>query len=101
MRRIPRLQVLGLALAGMIGLGRAAPLPLPDEAAARKLYVNKCAKCHKFYDPAKYSDAQWKIWMGKMSKKSKLTVEQEKLLSGYLEQRYRSPKKPGSEGTNH
>ena len=52
--------------------------------AARKLYVAKCAKCHKFHNPAKYADEEWRTWMRKMSRKSKLKPEQNELLSRYL-----------------
>jgi len=44
--------------------------------SAQKLYVVKCAKCHELYDPKKYSDADWEMWMNKMRKKSKLKLEQ-------------------------
>jgi hypothetical protein len=67
-----------------------APAPKGEETAAEKLYVSKCSKCHKFYDPAKYSDSQWAKWMGKMSKKSKLNPEQQKELSQYIQGKYRS-----------
>jgi hypothetical protein len=50
-----------------------------------KLYVAKCARCHKFYDPAKYSDAKWHEWMDKMSKKARLKPDQRVILSEYLE----------------
>jgi hypothetical protein len=60
--------------------------------SARKLYVAKCAKCHKFHNPANYTDAEWRAWMRKMSRKSKLKSEQEELLSRYLDSfRNRSP----------
>ena len=52
---------------------------------ATKLYTLKCARCHKFYDPADYSDAEWQSWMAKMSKKSRLKPDQEQVLSRYLE----------------
>lgn len=53
--------------------------------AGRRLYVAKCARCHKFYDPAKYSETDWGTWMEKMSKKAKLKTEQKELLSRYFE----------------
>lgn len=59
-------------------------LALKDAAAARKVYVAKCAKCHKFYDPKAYSEEEWARWMQKMSVKSKLTREQADLLQRYL-----------------
>ncbi len=51
---------------------------------ANTLYATKCAKCHKFYDPAVYSDKEWEVWMRKMSRKSRLKPAQEELLREYL-----------------
>jgi hypothetical protein len=56
----------------------------------RKIYVGKCAKCHKFYDPAKYSDEEWQKWFGKMSRKAKLTGEQKDSLARYIDNSLRS-----------
>jgi cytochrome c5 len=56
-----------------------------DRYAAAKLYHAKCARCHKFYDPAAYNQAEWDVWMQKMGKKSKLKPVQFALLSRYLE----------------
>jgi cytochrome c553 len=53
--------------------------------AARKMYVGKCAKCHRFYEPKGYSESDWQRWMQSMSRKSKLKPEQENLLSRYLD----------------
>jgi len=53
---------------------------------AKKLYTTKCARCHKFYDPQRYTDEQWAMWMDKMRRKARLTQEQFALLSAYLEQ---------------
>jgi len=97
MRIIPEVChiVLGAALACVVASATAAPQQLKDEAAARKLYITKCSKCHKLYNPAKYSDARWEIWMEKMSRKSRLTPEEKKLLSAYLDQKRRSAKERG------
>jgi hypothetical protein len=62
-------------------------------ASAKQLYLAKCARCHKFYDPAAYADGEWRIWMAKMSKKARLKPDQEQLLSRYL-QAFRSRKAP-------
>ena len=51
---------------------------------ASEIYNLKCAKCHKFYNPADYDNAEWKSWMRKMSRKARLKPEQEQLLSRYL-----------------
>jgi hypothetical protein len=51
---------------------------------ASDLYALKCGRCHKFYDPAAYSAQDWEMWLRKMSKKTKLTAEQEQTLAQYL-----------------
>jgi hypothetical protein len=61
-------------------------LSAAELAAARKLYAVKCAKCHKFYEPVDYSQADWAEWMEKMRRKAKLKPEQFDLLSRYLEE---------------
>lgn len=52
--------------------------------SARKIYLGKCAKCHKLYDPAEYEQKDWDEWMVKMNKKSKLKPEQAELLARYI-----------------
>jgi hypothetical protein len=91
--------LLGMAMAGCAtsgGHGSEAPLaeisaraekggfPDGDIPAASHLYALKCARCHKFYDPAQYSDEEWQLWMRKMSRKSKLQPSEDQLLSRYL-----------------
>ena len=79
--------------------GCAANLPpfnppdAPEYPTARKLYIAKCARCHRLYDPSTYSDPQWRMWMTKMSKKAKLTPAQEQELTQYIEQVIRHPAK--------
>ena len=63
----------------------AAGLLVQEVSDATKLYVAKCARCHKFYNPAEYSDAEWHSWMTKMSRKARLKPDQQELLSRYLE----------------
>jgi len=78
---------------------RAAQLPPAALAEGRMVYANKCAKCHKFYDPAKYDNAEWRMWMRKMSKKARLTESEDALLAKYLAL-YR-PAKEGRVPANH
>jgi hypothetical protein len=87
---------IGITLVACAGPGKPADTGAAPTAAAQKLYVAKCAKCHKFYDPAKYSDEEWSRWMVKMSRKAKLTPDQESMLSRYIEQTYRTPAKPNT-----
>ena len=82
------------------GAGRAPAFPSeqavravglsPQEAAnARQIYLFRCAKCHRFYDPAAYEQGEWAHWMQKMSKKAHLTSPEKDSLIKYLDA-YRS-----------
>jgi len=64
---------------------RAAGVSVQEVNDASKLYIAKCARCHKFYNPAEYSDAEWHSWMTKMGRKARLKPDQQELLSRYLE----------------
>jgi cytochrome c5 len=72
------------------GAARAAGLADKEISAARQLYVAKCARCHKFYDPADYDNGEWDSWMTKMNQKARLKPDQGQLLARYLEV-FRSP----------
>ncbi len=69
MKNIFVLHVLGLVLGCSVALASGTSARLKDPAEARKTYVNKCSKCHKLYNPADYSDANWEKWMGKWPEK--------------------------------
>ena len=64
---------------------RLAEFPPADAVPAAKLYAIKCAKCHEFYNPAAYREAEWRSWMTKMSKKAHLKPDQRELLTRYLD----------------
>jgi hypothetical protein len=76
-------------------LTEAAQPPLPEKEfrQARKIYVAKCAKCHRFYDPKNYSEGEWREWMDSMSHKSKLKPVQKESLNRLLDA-YRAGKIP-------
>lgn len=63
----------------------ASALSAPERDSARKLYIAKCARCHKFYAPDHYSERDWRGWMDKMSRKAKLKPEQKELLLQFLD----------------
>jgi Dihaem cytochrome c len=95
------IQIILIAVVGFGAGGCAVPATAKDlssneAAAGQKLYVAKCAKCHKFYDPAKYSEEDWQMWMAKMSKKAKLKPAQEAEISRYISENLR----PAKGGTN-
>ena len=56
-----------------------------DLSESRKLYLTKCSKCHKLYDPADYEDASWEKWMVKMKKKAHLDDGQFRKIRDYLQ----------------
>ncbi|MDB6022124.1 MAG: hypothetical protein JWQ04_1981 [Pedosphaera sp.] len=62
---------------------QAGDLSSQEIKEARKLYIGKCAKCHKLHDPAQYTDTDWAGWMKKMYRKSRLSPQQTELLSKY------------------
>ncbi len=76
--------LLGVAFVAADSAAGAEPLAPKQAAAPRKVYVAKCAKCHKFYEPRSYGEADWGRWMEKMGRKSKLSAEQAALLQRYL-----------------
>jgi cytochrome c5 len=63
----------------------AAGLRPQEVSDANSLYVAKCARCHRFYNPAEYSESEWRGWMTRMSRKARLKPEQQEILSRYLE----------------
>lgn len=85
------LSLIVFLLAGVAAPASASDLTEKETAAARKTYVAKCAKCHKFYEPKNYNEADWGKWMASMSRKSKLKAEQDSVLRKYLEE-YRKGK---------
>ena len=83
-----------IVLLGCAGPANRTVLAQSETETGRKIYYVKCSKCHKFYDPKQYSDEEWKMWMGKMKKKAKLSDEQERMLSNYIETTLRSGGQP-------
>ena len=83
-----------IALAVVHSAAWANEMTAREITAARKIYVVKCAKCHRFYEPTAYGESDWGLWMEKMNKKSKLKGEQASLLNRYLDL-YRAGRLPG------
>lgn len=82
-----------IALAAAAHVASAADLSAKELTAARKIYVAKCAKCHRFYEPKEYSATAWRMWMEKMERKSKLKPAQSDVLNRYLDE-YRAGRIP-------
>src|ERR1041385_3625709 len=84
-----RYLLLLIAIAGLAAAAsheRAGDLTDLERATAAKAYTSKCARCHKFYEPANYTASEWAMWMAKMKKKARLNSEQYSLLLRYTEQ---------------
>jgi hypothetical protein len=87
-----------------IGMLAAFALLLPAAGAdkltageikmAHGIYTAKCAKCHEFYEPKRYSEKEWRSWLLKMNKKAKLKKEQSDLIGRYLDE-YRAGRLAG------
>jgi mono/diheme cytochrome c family protein len=73
---------LGLTFAAQVARAAGAA---DDWTAGKKLYTAKCARCHKFYDPATYNAESWNTWMKKMRRKARLNDEQYRGLTNYLQ----------------
>jgi len=82
---LPTILAFAIVLLGCAGPANRTGLPATETETGRKIYFVKCAKCHKFYDPTQYSDVEWKMWMGKMKRKAKLSDEQEMMLSTFID----------------
>jgi len=99
---MPLMRALFLTCAALTGLNFcvAAGEPVIDQtAAARNLYINRCSKCHKLYQPSNYSDQKWQRWMAKMGRKAKLQPQQQVAVSNYIETVLRHPKSAAAEKT--
>ncbi|WP_456314174.1 hypothetical protein [Pseudomonas shirazensis] len=56
----------------------------PELAEGKNLYENSCARCHKLYDPKKFSQEEWKPILTRMQKKAKLDDTQMASISNYI-----------------
>jgi len=81
----PLLLLLSIPLVAVDPAASADEWTGKDSTAARKIYVAKCAKCHRFYEPKSYAEPDWRVWMEKMNAKSKLKPAQAELLNRYLD----------------
>jgi len=56
----------------------------PELAEGKNLYDNNCAKCHKLYEPKKFSEEEWKPILTRMQKKAHLDDVQTASISNYI-----------------
>ena len=55
------------------------------ERPVKELYLSRCSRCHKLYDPRDYDAARWDYWMEKMKKKARLNDPQYQAIRRYAE----------------
>jgi hypothetical protein len=70
------------ALAACAGAPAASGSQEPEQ-----LYRQKCAGCHRPYEPSSRTRAQWQAVMGRMAPRAHLSREQEGALRHWLEVR--------------
>ncbi|MEP7093156.1 MAG: cytochrome c [Flavobacterium sp.] len=56
----------------------------PELAEGQTLYSNNCAKCHKLFEPKKFTQEEWHPILVKMQKKAKLDDVQMASITNYI-----------------
>ena len=56
----------------------------PELAEGQNLYSNNCAKCHKLFEPKKFTQEEWQPILVKMQKKAKLDDVQMASITNYI-----------------
>ncbi len=85
-----------------IALATTAGLTPKEVAAGRKLYAEKCGRCHKSFKIEKYPEPAWNMWMNQMTSKTKLTQKEADLLTRYLQSvRASHAEHDGNSATQH
>ncbi len=56
----------------------------PELEAGKSMYENNCAKCHKLYDPKKFTKEEWAPILVRMGKKAKLDEAQLASVTDYI-----------------
>ncbi|MEL1255342.1 cytochrome c [Flavobacterium sp. DGU38] len=56
----------------------------PELAEGKNLYENSCARCHKLYEPKKFTQEEWKPILISMQKKAKLDDVKMASITNYI-----------------
>ncbi|KAF2512721.1 cytochrome c [Flavobacterium zhairuonense] len=56
----------------------------PELAAGKSLYENNCAKCHKLFEPTKFTKEEWQPILVRMQKKAKLDDTNMASITNYI-----------------
>lgn len=82
------MRILVLLAAVLVALDAAACASAPPspegQVAPDRLYRSKCSACHRPYDPASRTRAQWREALGKMAPKAHLDPGEKEAIGGFL-----------------
>lgn len=56
----------------------------PELAEGQNLYENNCAKCHKLFEPKKFTQEEWSPILVRMGKKAHLDAVQMTSITNYI-----------------
>ena len=56
----------------------------PELAEGKNLYENSCGRCHKLYEPKKYTKEEWQPILVRMQKKAKLDDTNMASITNYI-----------------
>lgn len=56
----------------------------PELAEGKNLYENSCARCHKLYEPKKFTQEEWQPILVRMQKKAKLDDVKMASITNYI-----------------
>lgn len=56
----------------------------PELAEGKSLYENSCVRCHKLYEPKKFTKEEWAPILVSMGKKAKLNETQLASVTNYI-----------------
>lgn len=62
----------------------ATPTLTPELEEGKGLYENSCARCHKLYEPKKFTQEEWQPILVRMQKKAKLDDVKMASITNYI-----------------
>jgi hypothetical protein len=76
--------VVTAVLLALLAACAGAPSAPQGASDPERLYRTKCAACHRPYEPASRTRAEWTAVLGRMSKKAHLTPAETDTIGGFL-----------------
>lgn len=64
-------------MGGLVVSQAAGDISGKQLAKDRRVYLVRCARCHKAYNPADFETETWNRWMRKMRKKARVKSDEE------------------------